>query len=298
MKPGIYSDLPMRAYLDEKAFSSGLAQTIISRSPLHAWTDSPWNPNREDDANDASDIGTYAHACLLEGGTDALVIVPFDDWRKKDAQAMRDDARAIGKLPILERKVPEVQAMVKAARDFIAAGELADIWDGGEAEATLIWDDDGLICKARPDWLNADRSICLSYKTTKGSAQPDAWIRTQLPNYDCGIILYGKGIRTACNVDEPEVITLVQEQQIPFACSIIGLAPAWRALAEAKLTQAMAIWKTCLSTGHFPSYSPRIAWAEPPAYLMSQQQERELADPETGNEYDPAVLFGKPEKGE
>jgi hypothetical protein len=286
----------MRAYLDEKAFSSGLAHTILTRSPLHGWIDSPWNENREGDANDASDIGTFAHACLLEGGTDALVIVPFDDWRKKDAQEMRNDARALGKLPILERKLPEVEAMVKAAKDFLKTSELAGIFDTGEAEATITWEIEGLLCKARPDWLSADRKVSLSYKTTKGSAQPDAWIRTQLPNYDLGIVLYERLIELAANCERPRVVTLVQEQAAPYSCSLIGLAPAWYALAESKLAQAMAIWRTCLSTGLFPAYPPQICWAEPPAYLLSQQQERELEDPETGKEYDISKLFQKPEK--
>jgi len=252
MIPGIYSKLPMKQYLDLQAFSSGLGQRILAQSPLHAWTESPWNPDRERDDSGTADIGTFAHACLLEGGTDALVICPFDDWRKNDAKAMRDAARAAGQLPILAHKVPEVEAMVAAAKNYISTSELSGIFSTGEPEQTIVWTEGDVLCKARPDWLNPAMKICLSYKTTAGSAQPDAWIRTQLPQYDLGIALYGRG------TGKRAVITLVQEQSAPFSCSLIGLDPAYQALAESKLDQALSMWKACLELGKFPAYPTRI----------------------------------------
>jgi PDDEXK-like domain of unknown function (DUF3799) len=298
MKHGIYSDLPMRAYLDELAFSSGLAQTLLSKSPLHAWTESPWNPARERDDSSTADIGTFAHAVLLDGGTDSLVICPFDDWRKKDAQQMRDVAREQGKLPILERKVDEVNLMVQRANTFIANSELVGLFSTGEAESTVIFDAAGVRCKIRPDWLTADRKICLSYKTTPGSAQPDAWIRTQLPLYDIGITLYEYGIDAVCNPNPGcRVVTLVQEQKPPFSCSLIGLAPAWAALATAKLSQALAIWRECLEAGKWPAYPSRICWAEPKPWMLAEAEERQQEEGDTdgdGIPYNVADIFEKP----
>jgi hypothetical protein len=280
MKPGIFSALPMAAYLDEQAFSAGLAQTLLDKSPLHAWTESPWNPNRrEKDDSNIADLGTFAHACLLEGGTTSLVVVDAPDWRTKAAQQARDDARAQGKLPILERKVSEVGTMVKAAQAFVASSEIAGVFSTGEAESTIIFDVGGVRCKIRPDWLSEDRKICLSYKTTPGSAAPDSWIRTQLPGYDTGIVLYECGVNSIANVDGGcRVVTLCQEQKPPYSCSLIGLAPAWDALAEAKLAVALATWKACLEAGKWPAYSPRIHWAEPRAWMLAEQEERQQSD--------------------
>jgi hypothetical protein len=275
MKPGIYSEIPMQAYLDEQAFSSGLAQTLLDRSPLHAWTESQWNPDRVRDDNGTADIGTFAHACLLEGGTSSLVVVDAPDWRTKAAQQARDDARAAGKLPILERKVSEVWTMVKAAQAFIASSELVGLFSAGEAETTIIFDLDGVRCKARPDWLSDDRKICLSYKTSPGSAAPDSWIRTQLPGYDTGIVLYEDAVNSIAAPDGGcRVVTLVQEQKPPYSCSLIGLAPAWAALAESKLALALATWKGCLEDGKWPAYPTMIAWAEPRAWMLAEAEER------------------------
>ena len=295
MRPGEYKSLKMTEYLSVKAFSAGLGQRILAQSPLHAWTESPWNPNQDLDDSGTADIGTYAHAMLLEGGHAALCVVEADDWRTKAAKEARDSARLAGLLPILAGKVSEVEQMVKAAKAFIESGELAGIFAAGEAETTLVWDKNGMLCKARPDWLATDRKVSLSYKTTAGSAQPDAWIRTQLPGYDMGIVFYEQGIRSACKVERTRVVTLVQEQKPPFSCSLIGLAPAWQALAESKLARAMMIWSRCLIDGKFPAYTPQICYAEPKDWMLSEMEDRELQEiSEHGIEYSPEQLWGKP----
>jgi exodeoxyribonuclease VIII len=290
MKPGLYPKATMAEYLAIKAFSSGLGQRILSQSPLHAWVESPWNPDRERSDSGTADIGTFAHAMLLEGGTDALVICPFDDWRKNDAKAMRDDARTAGKLPILQAKVPEVEAMVEAAEAFIAGSELDGLLTDGQAEQTIVFEASGVLCKIRPDWLSSDHGVCLSYKTTAGSAQPDAWIRTQLPGYDLAVVLYEQGVRDAFPGTDPTLVHLVQEQSFPFACSLVALSPAWYAMAESKLALALGTWKGCLGAGKWHSYTSRICYAEPPAYLMAKAEEQELE----GAIADPSILFEKP----
>jgi hypothetical protein len=279
MKPGIYSALPMDVYLSEQAFSSGLAQTLLDKSPLHAWTESPWNQDRVRDDNGVADLGTFAHACLLEGGTSSLVVVDAPDWRTKAAQQARDEARAAGKLPILERKVSEVWTMAKAAQAFVASSEIAGVFSTGEAESTIIFDVDDVRCKVRPDWLTADRRICLSFKTTPGSAAPDSWIRTQLPGYDTGIVLYERGVRSIADMHgDCRVVTLIQEQHFPYACSLVALAPAWQSLAERKLALALSTWAACLKSGVFPAYPNRICHAEPPAYALAQFEEMEIKE--------------------
>ncbi len=280
MKPGLYPKMPMAEYLSIKAFSSGLGQRILTQSPLHAWTESPWNPNRERDDSGTADIGTFAHAMLLEGGSDALVVVQAADWRTNAAKAERGAARAAGKLPILAHKVPEVEAMVKAAYEYVLESEIMGIFAKGAAEQTVVFESEGVLCKARPDWLG---EYCLSYKTTAGSAQPDAWIRTQLPQYDLGIALYGRGTGK-------RVVTLVQEQSAPFSCSLIGLDPAYQALAEARLDQALSMWKSCLELGKFPAYPTRICYAQPKPWQLAEAEEQEIE----GAFADPAKLWEKP----
>lgn len=275
MKTGLYPSMSMAEYLAIPALSSGVAHTILAASPAHA----RFEQQNERVASSEMDIGTYAHAMLLEGGHDGLVVVEADDWRTKVAKEARDAARATGKTPILAHKLAAVETMVAAARAFLLSSELGGILDNGRAEQVLVWtetlDAGEIFCKARPDFLTENRAICLSYKTTGGSANPDAWIRAQLPSYDMATVFYERGVLAACEVEQTQCVHLVQEQSAPFACSLVALSPALTDLADRKLERAMAIWAECQASGRYPAYPTRICYAEPKPWQVGEWDEQE-----------------------
>ncbi len=298
MTPGIYK-LTMEAYLALPAFSSSLAHKILVASPLHAWTDSPLNPNRIPWDSEASDIGTLAHACLLEGGTDKVRVIDPQNfpsrtgtipagWTNKAIRCARDDARNNGEIPILVENFAVVRAMVNAAKEYIERSELAGIFDSGEPEPSIAWNENGLLCKARPDWLTIDRAINLHYKTTKRSAQPEAWIRSQLSGmgYDIAAVLYERAVLANCpEVKRCDSIFLVQEQDPPYSCSLVGLSPPVADLATRKMRRAMDTWQQCLAAGVWPAYPARICWAELLPWQQSQFEERELQRDVDGDQF-------------
>lgn len=278
--------MSMVDYLNYKAVSSGMCHRILTQSPLHAWMNSPWNPKREPNDSGIADIGTLAHACLLEGGTDNVrVFDPADfpnangkgaatGWTNKAIREARETARAAGEIPVLRENFDAVQAMVYAAQEYIAQSELSGIFDDGEPEVTLFFDQDGIACKARADFLVTDKRICLSYKTTNGSANPESWSRTQLPMYDVATVFYERAVAAACQSDEVMCVHLVQEQREPYACSLVALSPALRELASAKLDKALSAWSACVASGRFPAYTARICYAEPKAWQVSDFEEK------------------------
>lgn len=223
-------------------------------------------------------IGSYAHACLLEGGCDTLVQVDADDWRTKDAREQRDAARAAGHLPILKRKVADVERMVHAALDYVEHSEIRGVFKTGEPEQVILFEECGVPCKARPDWLTADRRICLSYKTTAGSANPDAWIRTQLPSYDLASAFYESAVLSIAPAADVEVVHLVQETAAPHSCALVALGPAFKELACRKLDMALKTWRDCEKRGKWPAYAGRIAYAEPLPWQETEVQRREECD--------------------
>jgi hypothetical protein len=272
---GVFDGIPMPDYISLDAFSAGLAFDILNSSPYHAKyeRDNPSAPSKE------SDLGVYAHAMLLEGGIDCLQVIDAEDYRTKLARELRDAARAEGKLPILAIKLPEVKLMVKAAHEYLASSELAGILDSGKPEQTLVWKQDGLLCKARPDWLNQERTVLMHYKTTAGSAEPGAWQRTQLVGmgYDLAAVLYERGAETELPGTAWQSVFLVQEQKPPYACSLTALTPQMAQIANAKLARAMATWAECLKNGRFPAYPTAIQYAEPKAWQLYEAEEKGYA---------------------
>ena len=75
LEPGVYPDLPMADYLAIPALSAGIVRTLLDRCPRAAWHESWLNPQRARYDTAATDIGTVAHAVLLEGSDDCVEVI-------------------------------------------------------------------------------------------------------------------------------------------------------------------------------------------------------------------------------
>lgn len=297
-QPGVYTIPEEQYHADpalEPSLSSHIAQLIVTRSPLHGWFAHPrLNDKYEEKQSEDFDVGSAAHALLLEG-EDRMAVIPFDSWRKDAAKAARDAARNAGKYPVLADSYERVVAMRDVALKAIADNPdfsgltLAD----GKPEQTIIWKWRGIYCRARVDWMSHDRKLRLDYKTTKASANPRAWVRTMLGmGAHLQDAFYAQGnAATEGPVDGGMGVFLVQEQQEPFACCFQGLEPSFRAIADGEVRRAQELYQECLQTGNWPGYPKRTCWLEAPPWLLSQHSEEPIED-EGGIPYDPAQLFG------
>ena len=282
-KPGIYQ-IPLEDYIADPctvpSLSASIAHALISQSPLHAWMKHPrLNPHYEREDTTATDIGTIAHAMLLENDTSRVVVVEAEDWRTKLAKEARDAARAAGKLPVLKHKMGQVESMVKAAREAIAGSEVAEAFKDGKAEQTIIFGSGNLWMRSRPDWLTNDYRIILDYKTTQGSAEPNSWMRNvMIPcGYDLQANIGIRGITMTCQPAKPPVVVfMVQETEPPFAMSFVSLSPSFLELAHKKVSQAIHLWHMAMINGSWPSYPSRIAYLDPPAWMQMEQQGVEI----------------------
>jgi hypothetical protein len=249
-------DLPMDEYLAMPALNSGTAFKAITQSPAHA----RFCQLAPDDNCNASDIGTIAHRLLLEGHEENICLVEADDWRTKAARECRDATYAEGKTPLLAKNMDGVRAMVQAAHRFIESSEIADVFGTGVAEATIGWNDFGVECKARPDYLT--EHFYISLKTTSGSAEPASFIRRQLGplGYDFGLMFYERGLKA--NGINVRSRLLVVEQCPPYGCCLIDLARVREEVNRAKVQKAIQLWGQCLANDVFPGYSRQTYTAE------------------------------------
>ena len=260
---------------DRPSLSSSLAKVLLNQSPRHAWMQHPQlNPDYRPEENSRFDLGSAAHALLLEGNQAKIAIIEADDWRTKKAKEERDIARENGLLPVLAKHDFALKAMVKAAREFIETTELKGIFADGQPEQTVLWQEQNTWCRARPDWLTDDHKIILDYKTTD-SAAPEVFIR-QIPRmgYDLQSEFYTRGIYRLFNL-MPVFIFLAQEIDPPYACSLVSLSNAYRDIADAKVERAMELWGQCLSSGNWPSYNTAIHYAQAPGWMVYEYEQQE-----------------------
>lgn len=277
--PGIYS-IPAAEYHADPcpapSLSASVAKLLVSKSPRHAWTAHPrLNPAYEPTEDTKFDLGSAAHAHLLEG-VNRMVVIDADSYRTNAAKEARDEARAAGKHPVLKADYANVLLMRNVALKAIAdCPDLSGITlADGKAEQSVIWKEGAVYCRARIDWLADDYSLILDLKTTAASANPDAWVRT-MSGMD-GEVQGAFNIRgvKAVTGKEPKFVFLVQEVDPPFACSFVGLPPAFLALGASKCAVAVEAWRQCLASNEWPAYTNRICWVDPPAYHQAEWEGR------------------------
>jgi len=279
MKPGIYAISSADYHADPcpaPSLSSSIARVLCQSSRAHARAAHPrLNPACRDEEAEHFDIGTAAHAILLEG-TAAVEVIDAKDWRTNAAKDARDKARAAGKVPLLAKVWADVEAMVGAARaqlDRHADGRAMFV--GGAAEQTVIWcEDGGVWCRARTDWLRQGHVD--DYKTTSASANPEVLSRTLFGNgWDIQAAFYLRGVKAVTGIDA-EFRFACQETYPPYALSVVALGPDAMLLAEKKVLYALELWRECLTTNTWPAYPNRTAYASLPTWVESAWLEKEL----------------------
>ena len=283
LQAGIHKGVPMADYIrdpaPEPSLSTSSAETIITRSCRHVWYENPrLNPAWTMRQNSMMDAGSIAHALLLDGDERKIVVCPFDDWRKNAAKEMRDAAWAQGQIPVLESKMETCRTMAAAARVYLADSELAGIFERGTAEQTLIWQHDIIWLRSRPDFITDDHAFIIDYKSTGTSAEPNAFAKQiGFMGYDLQAAIALQGLKALANATA-KFVFLVQENEPPYLCSLVGISEANLDVANRKLDFAMTLWANCIKTNNWKGYPPNICWAEPLPWQEAQFEERRNLD--------------------
>lgn len=282
MKPGIL-EIPAAEYhadpCDTPSLSASMAKILISQSPAHARAAHPrLNPDYKAVADDKFDLGNTVHALLLEGQS-KVEVFDYENWRTQASQQAAALARQHGRIPMLGPQWDSCQAMVKAIVEQLATVDCVPIpFTDGMPEQTIIWDEDGVACRARLDWLHTGNVAVDDLKTTSRSANPERWSRTLFEsNYDVQASMYRRAVRAVTGVT-PEFNFVVVETSAPFALSVVSLTPEGWALADAKADYAINLWRECLTTDRWPAYPARVVYAEPPGWAEAQWLEKEARE--------------------
>jgi hypothetical protein len=256
--------------------SASIAHVLCTASPKHAWTAHPrLNPHYVRDEDEKFDVGKAAHSILLEGN-DCIYVVHENDWKKNVAKEAREYARSIGKVPLLARHRDAVLAMVEAVREQLATHEAAPpLFSDGNPEQTLLWEESGVLCKARLDWLRADLRTIDDLKTTGRSADPAAYSRALFGvGGDVQAAFYLRGLAALTPESRAEFRWVVVETSPPYALSVVSPGPDILALGDVKVGWAIECWRACMDSGEWPAYPNRVATAELPSWEETRWLER------------------------
>jgi hypothetical protein len=263
------------------SLSNSIAHVLLTESPRKAWFKHPrLNPDYREEHDSKFDLGTCAHAVLLEKDpASQVVIVNADDWRTKAAKEERDAARAAGKTPLLERHFKEVMAMVKAADAFIRQSEIADYWQDADSELTGIALEEGVWLRSRFDRITKNRRLIFDYKTCM-DVSPEGFAR-QIVRMGFHIQeSFYRRVARALGAIGPRFVFLAQSVEPPHECALHGCAPSMQQIADDEVERAIKTWRGCLQSKDWPSYGGRIHWASPTTWQIQEAEMRSFEEQE------------------
>lgn len=240
-------DMPSKEYHETEAFGSTsiklLSDPDISLAEVNYQMD-------VDEHKRVYDVGTLAHALILEGSLDHLVaLVPFDSYRSNAAKAAKIEAYDNGLIPVNESEEKDMLGAVYAMRDMVQEHPLAsELVDGHKPEVSLFWEQDGVGMKARVDALHQSRGVAVDLKTVR-SARPNEF-RKQIS--DLGYYIqarhYLNGLKTVTGFEMDWYFIAVQSTA-PYTVSVHQLSQAALDHAQRRIDYAIARYRQAIEAG-------------------------------------------------
>jgi hypothetical protein len=274
MEPGFHR-ISKEIYLadpcDRPSLSASIAHILVSRSPAHAWNAHPKGGARRKDPSLAMNNGTLLDSLLLGGDTD-IVESPYDEYRTNEAKAWRAAVAEAGKLPVKSKELNQARRAAEAIRQNLEGqGIVLD----GEHQLTAVWEDAGVVCRARFDHWSESQATIFDLKTTE-NAHPAAVARH--------MVSYGYAIQHAAYVRavetlKPELagrvrmVFLFGETEPPYSVLVAHPAGTMRALGEHQWRKAVASWGVCLASGRFPDYGTGETEIDAPPWALTELEE-------------------------
>lgn len=263
----------------EPALSASCAKTVIGKSLLHAWDQHPKNPDAEPFVpTTAMVMGSAVHAAVFGGAK--LAVIEHDSFRTKAAKELREEARANGLIPMLEKDLPQIEAMADICRE-----RFEGLYGGPyHAERVAIWR-----CPRTGGWRKAmmDSSamaapIIVDLKTTGSDIDDESCIKRVFAD---GLHIQAAAYEEAMEVLNPEwegrvrFIFQWQEQKKPYAMSRpIEMDEAAMTIGREQWRAAGALWDAAIKSNKFPGFGVTPTPASPPAWVLTQWEIRKGLD--------------------
>lgn len=284
-EPGIFYDFPVDDYFadptPEPSLSQSIVKVLIERSPAHAWMRHPrLNPKFKADDPTKYDVGNIAHTLLLGRGK-RLKVLPHADWRKDAAKADRAAAAEAGLLAVLEKDHALGKAMADAAMAQIEERGYGASFLAADSEVVIAAKDGPVWLKAMIDRLTKTRQRVFDYKTTSASASPWAldW-RMVDGGWPLQSAMHEKilDIVDADNAGRREHLFIVQEDEEPYALSIVRLPESALVIGRKQLAAGIDMWTECRASGVWPAYPIDTVIASYPGSAETKWLNREIAE--------------------
>lgn len=265
-EPGLHPDLSDADYHAQRAsLSSSGARKVLDCPVKFRYEQDHGAPEKA-----TFDFGKVFHREVLGAGPDVRV-VDAGAWTTKAAREERDDAYAMGAVPILAKDYAVILDMTAAVRRHDVAASLFDPAIG-KPEQSLFHPDPvtGVLLRARYDHLDDESTGRLLIPDLKSGRSADvASIERACHDYGyaAAAAWYGDLAVAAGLCAEYASLLVVVEKTRPHVITVAQVASVALAIGRYRNRQAIDVYAECVRTGHWPGYVPGIAHVSLPGYI-------------------------------
>lgn len=256
MKPQLL-DIPFRDYLALPNYGSSDLKSFRVGPPCMV----PWRKANRAGETEATRLGTAAHCALLTPDLFASTycVRPAGekgDFRTKVGKAWRDKTLAMGLSILTDEEAMAVGSIRNAVK--------AKVGKTPNAERSIVWEQDGLPLKSRPDWFDADaiydlkvsRVADLPFDRIPFAAHAQGWLH-QLAHGRLGLAACGVDVKLGRNVivspNAPHNVHLIEVRENDMDFLELHNADTRKGMLE------------CHRTGHWPGTPDKWQTIELPA---------------------------------
>lgn len=262
---GVIADMDETTYHALPSLSSTGAKRILSSPAKFRYYQTHPEPTK-----DAFDLGSAIHSKVLGTGYKVRVLA-FDSWRSKESQQAREDARAAGEIPMLEKDVDgTVDGIAESVLAHPTARALFE--QDGAAEVSVFATDPmtGADIRCRFDYR---AEINVDLKSTSADASPTSFAKSAANfGYD---VSHGHYLDTDELVtgERREMVFVVVETAPPYLVSVNQLDREFAEMGRVKARRAREIFAECTTNDSWPGYATEIQLVMPPVFAVYQFQD-------------------------
>lgn len=275
IKPGIYPKLAFEDYLALDAWNHSDLKVVGAKSAMHA----KYRHDNPDPADtDSKRLGTAEHAMLLEPATfeKKLVPAPINEKTQKpygsDTNAWREYAAKFpGKFICGDEELANLKGMARAV--LTHADTKALFTASGLSEVTIVWDEDGVLCKIRIDRMPQGFGR-VDLKTCESAAGNDIANALVKYGYHTSDALYRRGC-LAHKLPADGVLAFV-ESSAPYGVRVVEIAENTHKAADAMVGEWLEAVRRAQKSGEWPGYPTGIHAIDAPVWWLKRFADAEL----------------------
>lgn len=280
---------PERAdgFAEYTSLSSTVALAMIEETEIEARMKiNRFYPDKvKESSSTAVNLGSIMHDKVLLGGDGKKIfeVIPYGDFRTKEAKMVRDDLISRGIIPLAnnsktEELIKNIRVMEQRLHEQLDNHiDFPNVMQSGVGEQSGFYYDEelGIWLRARFDWLDDKYSdIVWDYKTT--SLSSEQWVNQELwkskyiqcPHY----IEVLSGIRK----EKCKFAFVLQRTVEPFLAEIVVIDELFMIEVRKRYDIAKRKFANCLKTGVWRGASPYTIHSSPPAWIMGKWEAEEL----------------------